>query len=89
VVGESFEAQARQVFANVQAIVEAAGGSLSDVVKVTVFLADWQDFGTMNATYAEFFSQPYPARTPVQMAMPVGLIMVDAVAVLNFKEESE
>ena len=89
VVGETFEAQARQTLANVRAIVEAAGGSMADVVKVTVFLADWQDFGAMNAIYAEFFPQPYPARTPVQMTLPVGRIMVDAVAVLNFKEGSE
>lgn len=88
VVGETFEAQVRQTFENVRAVVTAAGGSMADVVKVTVFLADWQDFGAMNAIYADFFPQPYPARTPVQMTLPVGRIMVDAVAVLADKEGS-
>lgn len=87
--GETMEAQARQAFANVQAIIEAGGGTLADVVKVTVFLADWQDFGAMNAVYADFFPQPYPVRTPVQMTLPLGRIMVDAIAVLNGSEKYE
>ena len=89
VVGETMEAQARQAFANVQAIIEAGGGTLADVVKVTVFLADWQDFGAMNAVYADFFPQPYPVRTPVQLALPLGRIMVDAIAVLTVSGRNE
>lgn len=83
IVSETFEAQARQAFESVRAIVEAADASMADIVKVTVFLADWQYFGALNAVYGDYFPKPYPARTPVQMTLPLGLIMVDAVAVLG------
>jgi 2-iminobutanoate/2-iminopropanoate deaminase len=89
VTGATFEAQAQQAFRNVQAIVEAAGGSLSDVVKVTVFLADWRHLDALNAVYADFFPEPRPARTPVQAALPLGLIMVDAVAALEPAERAD
>lgn len=82
VVGDTFEEQAARVFANIQAIVEAAGGTMADVVKVTIYLTDWQYFGALNEVYPRFFSEPYPARTPVQTKVPFGLIMADAVAVL-------
>jgi 2-iminobutanoate/2-iminopropanoate deaminase len=87
IVGDTFEAQARQTFENVKAIIEAAGAGMADVVKVTVFLADWQYFGALNAIYGDYFPQPYPARTPLQMALPLGLIMVDAIAVLENRKE--
>ena len=59
--------QTRQVFRNLQAVLEAAGCGLDRVVKVTVFLADWKDFPEMNETYAEFFSTDHPpARSTVQ-----------------------
>lgn len=61
-------AQARQVFANLTAVLEAAGLSLDDVVKVTVFLTDMADFEAMNAVYATVFSAPFPARTTVAVA---------------------
>lgn len=82
VVAGGFAAQARRAFENLLAILGAAGGSPADVVKVTVCLSDWQDFAEMNAIYREYFSEPYPARTPMLMPLPAGLIMVDAVAVL-------
>lgn len=82
IVGETFEAQATQVFANIQAIVEAAGASLVDVVKVTVFLADWRDFATLNDFYPTVFAEPYPARTPILGVPPGVLITAEAVAVL-------
>ena len=61
-------AQARQVLENLKAVLEAAGSGLGRVVKTTVFLKDMDDFAAMNAVYAEYFSQPYPARSTVQVA---------------------
>ena len=57
--------QTRQSLCNIQAILEEAGLTMSNVVKTTVFLADMNDFADMNAVYAEFFTQPYPARSAV------------------------
>ncbi|NTW01277.1 MAG: RidA family protein [Oscillochloris sp.] len=58
----------RQIFANISAVLAAAGSSLEKVAKVTVFLADMGDFAAMNAAYAEFFSAEPPARSTVQVA---------------------
>ena len=67
------EAQARQVFRNLVAVAEAAGGSLEDAVKVNISLTDLGDFATVNGVMAEFFSEPYPARACVQVAaLPKG-----------------
>ncbi len=82
VVGDTFEEQAARTFENIGTIVEAAGGTMADVVKVTVYLSDWKYFDALNAVYRRFLSEPYPARTPVQMKLPMGLIMADAVAAL-------
>lgn len=60
--------QAKQSLQNVQAIVEAAGASMNDIVKTTVFLKDMNDFATVNEVYASFFAQPYPARSAVEVA---------------------
>lgn len=67
---------------NLQAILEAAGASLDDVVKCTVFLADIRDFAAMNRVYAEYFGKAKPARTTVQAALPAaGLkVEIDCVA---------
>ncbi|MDE5996969.1 MAG: RidA family protein [Muribaculaceae bacterium] len=59
---ECIKCQTRQSIENAKAILEAAGASLNDVVKTTVFLADMSLFGEMNEVYAEYFSAPYPAR---------------------------
>ena len=61
-------AQTRQVLTNLQAVLTAAGSSLDQVVKTTVFLADMGDFAAMNAVYAEFFPANPPARSTVQVA---------------------
>ncbi|MEA3335084.1 MAG: Rid family detoxifying hydrolase [Chloroflexota bacterium] len=82
VSGETFEEQATQVFANIQAIVKAAGASLADVVRVTVFLADWRDFAAMNDIYSAIFPLPYPARTPIPGVPPGVLITAEAIAIL-------
>lgn len=74
--------QTRQALRNVQAILEAAGCSLADVVKTTVFLTDMNDFRTMNGVYAEFFPVAPPARSTVQVsALPLGArVEIEAVA---------
>lgn len=64
-IPEGITAQTRQSLANVCAILEAAGLSVDNVVKTTVFLADMADFGAMNAVYGEVFTEPYPARSAV------------------------
>jgi 2-iminobutanoate/2-iminopropanoate deaminase len=77
-------AQTRQCLRNIQAILEVANSSLAQVVKTTVFLADINDFATMNAAYAEFFPNDPPARSAFQVAaLPKGArIEIEAVAAL-------
>jgi len=79
---EGVEAQARQALRNLRAVLEAAHTALSAVVKTTVFLKDMTDFAAVNAVYAEFFTQDYPARSAVQVAaLPKGgLVEIDAIA---------
>ncbi|HET6410334.1 MAG TPA: RidA family protein [Chthoniobacteraceae bacterium] len=61
-------AQTRRVLDNVKAVLAAAGATLNDVVKSTVFLLDMNDFAAMNAVYAEYFASPFPARSTIQVA---------------------
>ena len=73
IVEGDFEARARRVFDNLKAISEAAGGSLSQVVKITVFLTDLNDFATVNAVMDDYFDKPYAARAAVEVsALPKG-----------------
>ena len=74
--------QTRQSISNVKAILEAAGLTMGDVVKTTVFLADMNDFADMNAVYAEFFAEPYPSRSAVAVkTLPKGaLVEIEVVA---------
>ncbi len=76
--------QSRQALCNVKAILEEAGTDLSRVVKTTVFLADMSDFAAMNAVYAEFFTQPYPARSAVAVkTLPKGaMVEIEVIAEL-------
>jgi 2-iminobutanoate/2-iminopropanoate deaminase len=79
------EAETRQTLQNIKSVLEAAGSSLSQVVKTTVFLKDMADFTRMNAIYAEFFSGNPPARSTVQVAaLPKGAaVEIDAIAIAN------
>jgi reactive intermediate/imine deaminase len=79
------DAQARQVFENMQAVCTAAGGSLADIARLGIFLTDLGDFAAVNAVMAEYFSAPYPARSTVQVsALPRGAqVEVDAILVLG------
>lgn len=82
IVSGDFEAQARQVFTNLAAIAEAAGGSLGDALKLTIFLTDLTQFATVNAVMADFVPEPYPARAAVEVsALPKG-VQVEADAIL-------
>lgn len=82
VVDGDFEARARQVFANLKAVAEAAGGDLNDIVKVTVFLTDLDNFATVNSVMESLFDAPYPARAAVGVAsLPKG-VDVEADAIL-------
>jgi 2-iminobutanoate/2-iminopropanoate deaminase len=75
--------QTFQLFVNIRAILEAAGASLSTVVKVTIFIADWNDFAAFNAAYAEIFTEPYPARSTIQNTRPLGaLVGADVIATI-------
>jgi len=79
------EVQARQALTNVSAVLEAAGTSLSNVVKTTVFLADMGEFQAMNSVYAEFFPEAPPARSAVQAAaLPLGArIEIETIAIVK------
>jgi reactive intermediate/imine deaminase len=66
--GGSFEDRVRQVFDNLGAVCTASGGSLKDIVKLTVYLTDMGNFSRVNAIMGEYFSEPYPARAAVGVA---------------------
>ncbi len=85
IVSGGIEAETRQVLTNLKNVLEAAGSSLGDVVKTTVFLRDMADFAKMNAIYAEYFKQNPPARTTVAVAgLPKGgSVEIEAVATLR------
>lgn len=82
---EGLEAQTRQVMANLQAILQAAGADLSTVVKTTIYMTDLSAFKQVNAIYGEYFPSAPPARSTVQVAaLPLGaLIEIEAVAVVK------
>lgn len=67
-IAEGVEAQAHQVFKNLAALLTAAGSDISKVVKTSVFIKDMNDFGKINAVYAQYFTEPFPARSCVEVA---------------------
>ena len=81
-VGKTTAEQTEQVFANLKAVLSAAGTSLANVVKTTVYLADMADFSQMNEVYARHFGSHKPARSTVQAAaLPKGVrVEIDAIA---------
>lgn len=81
--GEDIASQTRQSLTNVRSILEANGMTMADVVKVTVLMADIAEFAAMNAVYAEFLTEPYPARAAYQVAaLPKNAkIEIEAIAV--------
>ena len=84
VAGDSFEPQARQAFANLQAVLEDAGSSLARVIKVTCFVADPNAFPVLNTLFAEFFPVAPPVRSTPLVQLPRGLLFsIDATAVVD------
>lgn len=79
------EAQAHQAFKNVAALLAAAGSDISKVVKTTVFIKDMNDFAAINAVYAQYFTEPYPARSCVEVArLPKDVLLeCEAIAELT------
>lgn len=80
-----FRVQTRQVFKNIAAVAEAVGGSLSHIVKLTVYLTDIENYTALNEVMAEFYEAPYPARAVLGIkALPQGAsVEMDAIMVLN------
>lgn len=80
-VSEDFTEQAQQVFKNVQAVCEAAGGTTNDLAKVNIYLTDLSNFATVNEIMSQYFKQPYPARAAIGVrALPKGAqIEIDGV----------
>jgi reactive intermediate/imine deaminase len=82
IVGGDFEARATRVFENLKAVAEAAGGSLDQIVKLTVYLTDLDNFAAVNAVMADYFDEPYPARAALGVkSLPKGAD-VEAEAIL-------
>jgi len=84
-VAESIEDQARQVLENVKSICEAAGQSLDDIVKISIFLTDLSNFAVVNDVMKEYFSEPYPARATVEVSgLPLGVnVEIEAIVLIN------
>ncbi|BFI97259.1 MAG: RidA family protein [Rhodanobacter sp.] len=78
-------AQTRRVFDNLVAVAQAAGGSLAQIVRVGIYVTDLANFAEVNAVMAEYFQQPYPARSTIEVsALPKGAqVEVDAIMVLG------
>jgi len=83
-IPENTAEQARYCLENIKAIVTEAGGNMDGIVKCSVFLKDMNDFTEMNGVYGEFFKEPYPARTTIEVArLPKDVkVEIDAIAVL-------
>lgn len=79
----NIQSETRRTLQNIRAILEAAGSSLKEVVRVGVFLADLKDFAAMNEVYKEFFPENQPARTTVGVQLPKIKIEVDCIARLK------
>jgi len=79
-IRSGLEAQAHQVMTNLGAVLAAAGGNLTDVVKMTVHLADIADFDAFNAVYRQYLSEPFPTRTTVGSQLRGILVEIDAIA---------
>lgn len=84
IVGDTVAEQTRQSMRNILAVLDAGGATIDDVIMVRIYLTDTAHFAEMNAAYAEFLTEPYPARTTVYVGLPAGLLVeIDALAVLE------
>ena len=84
-VSGSIEDEANQVLNNIKSICEAAGNSLEDVIKITIFLTDLDNFATVNEVMKEHFSEPYPARATIEVSgLPLGVnVEIEAIVSTN------
>ena len=82
-VGEDIRDQTRQTLQNLKYVMEAAGGTMNDIVTVRVYISEHGEFAGMNEVYGEFFDKPYPARTTVSAGLGPGMkVEIDAIALL-------
>lgn len=82
IVGEDLESQTLQTMENIRAVLQAAGLTLDDIVKTTIYLSDTKLYGEFNELYGKFFQPPYPSRTAVYCQLNYGLLVeIDAIAV--------
>ena len=86
VISEDFSEQAHQVFKNIQAVCEAAGGSTKHLVKVNIFLTDLSKFVTLNEIMSQYFTQPYPARAAVQVSALPKSVQIEIDGVMELPE---
>ena len=84
-LAEGFEAQAVRIFENLKAVAEAAGGTLADAVRITLYLTDLSNFAQVNELMMRYFAEPYPARAAVGVReLPRGaLVEADAILVID------
>ena len=82
-VSEDISEQTKQALLNLKAVIEAGGSSLDKVVKTTVFITDMAQFGAINAVYSEFFTEPYPARSCVEVARLPKDVMLEIEAIVE------
>ena len=81
-IGATIEEQARQAFSNLRNLIEASGADIAQVVKTTVFIKEMDDFAKINGIYAEFFKEPFPARSCVEVARLPKDVMLEIEAVV-------
>ncbi len=82
-IPEGVEAQAEQALTNVKNLIEAAGSSIDNVVKTTVFIKNMDDFGTINGIYAKYFTEPFPARSCVEAARLPKDVLLEVEAIVE------
>jgi len=83
-VAEGLEAQAHQAFKNVSELLKAAGTSIDKTVKVTLFIKNMDDFGVINGIYAQYFKEPYPARSCVEVARLPKDVLLECEVIAEF-----
>lgn len=82
-IPEGVEEQARQALTNVKNLIEAAGGKIDNTVKTTVFIKNMDDFGKINEIYAKYFTEPYPARSCVEVARLPKDVLLEIEAIVE------
>ena len=84
-IPEGVEAQAKQALTNVSKVIEAAGADMSKVVKTTVYIKDMNDFAKINEVYATFFTEPFPARSCVEVARLPKDVLLEVEAIVEMQ----